>query len=127
MPRHEQRIEFDRNGAPILPKITGHIVTCERMLRFRAAALVDQVESEGVLSHYAKEKMALAASIAALRYHKSAVEGLPLPLELLRDLVKAYEANDTQQVAKVMQQAKGMLAGYPANEDLLSLPEAREG
>lgn len=127
MPKHEQRIEYDRDGAPILPKVTGHIVTFERMLRFRAAALTDQVESSGVLSHYAKEKMALAAGIAALRYHKSVVEGLPVPLEMLRDLVSAWESNDTQRLARTLEQAKGLLAGYPANEDLLPLPEAREG
>ena len=126
-PKHERRIEHDRNGAPILPKVAGHIVTFERMLRFRAAALEEQVESSGVLSHYAKEKAALAAGIAALRYHKAAVQGLPVPLEVLRDIVTADDSHDAGALIVAIHRARGLLSGYPANEDLLPLPEAQEG
>jgi len=126
-PKHERRIEHDRNGAPILPKVAVHIVTLERMQRFRAAALEEQAESSGVLSHYAKEKAAIAASIAALRYHKQAMEGLPVPLQALRDLVAAYDSNSPAELSVAVERARGMLTGYPANEDLLPLPEVREG
>ncbi len=115
--KHDRPIRNDENGAPILPKMQAHIVTFERMLRYRKEALSDQVESAGVLGYYAKEATAIAAGLAALRYHRAAIQGLPLPLDAMRRVVAAYDAGDAAELNAAVEVARGLASGYPANED----------
>lgn len=125
-PRHERPIRSDENGAPILPKVQSHIVTFERMQRYRKEALAEQVESPGVLSYYAKEAAAIAAGLAALRYHRAAIQGLPLPLDAMRRMVEAYDAGSVSEMNAAVEVARGLCLGYPANEDF-QVPDSGEG
>lgn len=126
--RHERPIRTDENGAPILPKMQAHIVTFERMLRYRKEALSEQVESPGVLGYYAKEATAITAGLAALRYHRASIQGLPLPLDAMRRVVAAYDAGDVAELNAAVEMARGLCSTYPANEDFLvaEVPGAEE-
>lgn len=114
--KHEREIEYDANGAPILVKVSNHLVTLERMHRFRASALVEQAESPQVLFHYAKEKTALACSLAALRYHRAVIQRMPEPLGLLRQLVDAVERGEHPW--NLLEEARKLLKAYPTEAEL---------
>ena len=119
-PKHDRPIERDASGAPIIMGVARHLVTLERMLRFRAAALVEQAESPQVLSYYAKEKAALGASIAVLRYHRATVEQLPEPLGLLRDITAAWDEGRMVDVGKLLDQARQLRTVYPQPGELVA-------
>lgn len=106
-----------------MPKVQAHIVVFERMFRYRAGALVDQVETPAVLVHYAKEKRALAAGMAALRYHRAAIQGLPLPLGALRDVVEAADSGQPGALVEAIERARAVANCYPSNDDLLGEAE----
>jgi len=120
--RYEQAIEHDQNGAPILVDVAKHLVALERMQRFRHEKLNEQAESPGVLGHYAKELSAIKASIAALRYHRATIQGLPEPLGLLRELVAVYDQPATEghveRFNRLFEEARGVLLTYPSAEEL---------
>ncbi len=118
--KHEQAIEHDANGAPIIVRVANHLVTLERMLRYRAQALVDQAETPQVLFHYAKEKSAIQASLATLRYHRATIQRLPEPLGMLRQLVAANDSGDQAEVGRLLEAARGLLLTYPAEGEMLA-------
>lgn len=124
--KHEQPIRTDQDGAPIIVKVASHLVTIDRMVRFRAAALADQAETPSVLFYYAREKSALQASAACLRYHRAVMQRLPEPLGLLRQLVESWdnEGNEDlpgapEPMGVLIELARTMLGAYPSIEDMI--------
>lgn len=118
--KHEQPIEHDANGAPIIVRVANHLVTLDRMLRYRAQALVEQAETPQVLFHYAKEKSAIQASIATLRYHRAVIQRLPEPMGLLRRIVAAQDDQEPGAVRALIEEARQVLKTFPPEEELLA-------
>lgn len=77
--------------APILPKIhglSGKMMALTRRKEHLEKQINERRGSEGSLQFATIEKEALEAALDAMRYHRSVVEGMDRPLELLREVVE---------------------------------------